>query len=128
MEASCAICERCPYCASRNVHNLPLEQVTQLRMLAFLKCCDCGTTFEPATDTPGIVMRPHIGDFVVRQRRESEGFIISLLGASASHETYCASHAYAIALARRAARPMRANVWETTDGVTFDLVGTYGPQ
>jgi len=128
MGASVAVCERCPYCASRNLQSLPLEQITNLRMLAFLRCCDCGTSFESAADTPHIIMRPHIGDFVVRQRRATGGFIVSLLGASASHETHCASHAYAIALARQAARPMGSHVWETTDGVTFDLVGTYGPQ
>jgi len=31
-----------------------------------------------------------------------------------------------ITLATDAARPLRASVWETGDGVTFDLIVSYG--
>jgi len=119
------VCDRCPYCGSTNLKSLPHEEVTQRRLVAYLSCGDCGTTFEPPSRNARAGPRPHIGDLVVRQRRDHEGFVITLLGASSSQETQCASRAYALTLATRAARPLRVNVWETNDGVTFDLIASY---
>lgn len=71
-------------------------------------------------------MRPCIGDLIVQRHRNHVGYVITLVGASASRETYCDSRECAITLATRAARPLRATVWETSDGTTFDLVPNYG--
>lgn len=98
------------------------EHVTQLRALIYVQCEDCGTMFDPLVANAAW---PHIGDLVVRQQHDQDGFVITLVGASASQEMRCASREYAIRLARRAARPLRATVWETDDGLTFDVIATY---
>ena len=62
---------------------------------------------------------------MVRPRRDREGFVIVLLGASASQEMCCPSRAFAITFVTRTARSLQASVWETVDGVTFELIATH---
>jgi hypothetical protein len=65
---------------------------------------------------------PQIGDLIVRPRRRSHDFIISILGASASRQTHCATRDDAVTLATRTATLLRSAVWETEDGISFDRV------
>ncbi len=125
MSQSLAICERCPYCGSGSLESLPHETITRLRILAYLRCRDCGTSFEPTRQNVSAAIHPHIGDLIVRHRRDTDGFVVTLLGASASQERYCANRDYAVALAASTAAPLQSDVWETNDGLTFELVTSY---
>jgi hypothetical protein len=107
------------------VESLQKEQITQLRIVACFRCADCRTTFEPPEDALSASTHPHIGDLVVRQRRQGDGFVITLLGASASQETRCANWAQAVSVAMHTAGRLRSNVWHTENGVTFDLLANY---
>ena len=113
---------RCTYCGSTRTNGLH-QQLTPLRTLAYVRCEDCGTTFE--RDKPSAAVRPHIGDLIVRQQRDKDEFVITQVGASASQLMRCATREYAIRLATLAARSLRATVWETFDGLTFDVIATY---
>ena len=115
--------ERCPYCGGTKFNILPRKQAAQWRTLAYYRCGDCGTTFDPPSAK---AVRPHIGDLIVRERGITKDFVITLVGASSAQETHCASRTDAITLATRAANGLRANVWETGDGLTFDLIAGYG--